>query len=79
MELLELSANALKALGMKLGVFHVEAKYTSRGARLIEVNSRMGGGPVRSIWCRRLLLHKNIILFLNNFSVPFRSDFSFPI
>lgn len=32
---------------MKLGVFHVEAKYTSRGGRLIEVNSRMGGGPVR--------------------------------
>ncbi|GBF94433.1 hypothetical protein Rsub_07247 [Raphidocelis subcapitata] len=30
-----------------MGVFHVEAKYTSRGARLIEVNCRMGGGPVR--------------------------------
>lgn len=29
------------------GVFHVELKYTSRGARLIEVNARMGGGPVR--------------------------------
>lgn len=30
------------------GVFHVELKYTSRGARLIEVNARMGGGPVRN-------------------------------
>ncbi len=30
------------------GVFHVELKYTSRGPRLIEVNCRMGGGPVRN-------------------------------
>lgn len=30
------------------GVFHVECKYTSRGARLIEVNCRMGGGPVHA-------------------------------
>jgi hypothetical protein len=29
------------------GVFHVELKYTTRGPRLIEVNCRMGGGPVR--------------------------------
>ncbi len=36
-----------QSLGFKLGVFHVECKYTSRGARLIEVNCRMGGGPVR--------------------------------
>ena len=27
----------------------MECKYTSRGARLIEVNCRMGGGPVRNI------------------------------
>ena len=32
-----------------MGVFHVECKYTSRGPRLIEVNCRMGGGPVRNI------------------------------
>lgn len=25
----------------------MECKFTSRGARLIEVNCRMGGGPVR--------------------------------
>jgi hypothetical protein len=37
----------LQALGFHLGVFHVESKYTSRGPRLIEVNARMGGGPVR--------------------------------
>lgn len=30
------------------GVFHVELKYTKRGPRLIEVNCRMGGGPVRN-------------------------------
>ena len=36
------------ALGLSIGVFHVELKQTSRGARLIEVNCRMGGGPVRA-------------------------------
>ncbi|GIL64485.1 hypothetical protein Vafri_18388 [Volvox africanus] len=46
-ELLELSVRSVQALGFRLGVFHVECKYTSRGARLIEVNCRMGGGPVR--------------------------------
>eukprot|EP00878_Enallax_costatus_P017564 GHUV01018451.1.p1 GENE.GHUV01018451.1~~GHUV01018451.1.p1 ORF type:complete len:258 (+),score=68.58 GHUV01018451.1:84-857(+) len=46
-ELLELAVNSVKALGFRLGVYHVECKYTSRGARLIEVNARMGGGPVR--------------------------------
>ena len=29
-------------------MFHVELKYTSHGPRLIEVNCRMGGGPVRA-------------------------------
>ena len=33
--------------GPSQGVFHVELKFTSRGPRLIEVNCRMGGGPVR--------------------------------
>jgi hypothetical protein len=41
------SPSPSQALGFRLGVFHVEAKYTSRGPRLIEVNARMGGGPVR--------------------------------
>ena len=35
-------------MGFQLGVFHVELKFTSRGPRLIEVNARMGGGPVRN-------------------------------
>eukprot|EP00955_Chlamydomonas_euryale_P111973 366101-Chlamydomonas_euryale.AAC.13 len=46
-ELAELSVRSVQALGFTLGVFHVECKYTSRGPRLIEVNCRMGGGPVR--------------------------------
>ncbi|KAG2443559.1 hypothetical protein HXX76_001911 [Chlamydomonas incerta] len=46
-DLMELAVRAVQSLGFKLGVFHVECKYTSRGARLIEVNCRMGGGPVR--------------------------------
>ncbi|PNW74037.1 hypothetical protein CHLRE_13g582800v5 [Chlamydomonas reinhardtii] len=46
-DLMELSVRAVQSLGFKLGVFHVECKFTSRGARLIEVNCRMGGGPVR--------------------------------
>ncbi|KAG2452311.1 hypothetical protein HYH02_003335 [Chlamydomonas schloesseri] len=46
-DLMELAVRSVQSLGFKLGVFHVECKYTSRGARLIEVNCRMGGGPVR--------------------------------
>lgn len=46
-ELLELCVKSVQSMGLRIGVFHVEAKYTSRGARLIEVNCRMGGGPVR--------------------------------
>ena len=39
-----------EALGFISGVFHVEAKYTSGGQpRLIEVNCRMGGGPIRAV------------------------------
>lgn len=48
-ELLELSVAAVQCLGFAMGVFHVECKYTSRGPRLIEVNCRMGGGPVRTM------------------------------
>jgi biotin carboxylase len=47
MELLDVGIKAVQCMGFQLGVFHVELKYTSRGARLIEVNARMGGGPVR--------------------------------
>ncbi|KAK9812604.1 hypothetical protein WJX72_000445 [[Myrmecia] bisecta] len=46
-ELMDLAVKSVAALGLTQGVFHVELKYTSRGPRLIEVNCRMGGGPVR--------------------------------
>ena len=46
-ELIELGVASTKALGFKLGVFCLNLKYTSRGARLIEINSRMGGMFVR--------------------------------
>jgi len=45
-ELKELAVNSLTALGFDSGVFHVECKYTSTGPQLVEVNARMGGGPV---------------------------------
>eukprot|EP00891_Asterochloris_glomerata_P006828 jgi/Astpho2/6828/Aster-06504 len=47
-ELIELAVQAVQCLGFQMGVFHVELKYTSRGPRLIEINCRMGGGPVRN-------------------------------
>uniref|UniRef100_A0A6V0DDE4 ATP-grasp domain-containing protein n=1 Tax=Zooxanthella nutricula TaxID=1333877 RepID=A0A6V0DDE4_9DINO len=42
----DLAIGSVKALGFLDGVFHVECKYTSFGPQLIEVNARMGGGPV---------------------------------
>mmetsp|Transcript_43900 Transcript_43900/g.82006 ORF Transcript_43900/g.82006 Transcript_43900/m.82006 type:complete len:635 (+) Transcript_43900:43-1947(+) len=45
----ELAVSSVKALGFQDGIFHVELKYTTQhGAQLIEVNARMGGGPVYS-------------------------------
>lgn len=51
-ELVTMALDACAACGLTTGVFHVEGKYTSRGPRLIEVNSRMGGGFVRdhNLW-----------------------------
>eukprot|EP00884_Botryococcus_braunii_P015647 jgi/Botrbrau1/2766/Bobra.0164s0043.1 len=48
-QLCQLSVAASKALGFQLGVLHVEAKFTSHGPHLIEINSRMGGGGVYKI------------------------------
>jgi len=45
-ELKDLSVKSVQVLGFSSGVFHVECKYTSTGPQLIEVNARMGGGPV---------------------------------
>ena len=44
--LTQLAVDATSALGLDMGVFHVEAKLTSRGPRLIEINARLGGGPI---------------------------------
>lgn len=46
-----LSIRAAQALGLTDGVIHMEGKYTSQGARLIEGNGRMGGEYVRD-WVR---------------------------
>ena len=46
-EMLEEALATVKALGFRSGVFHVEERYTIRGPRIIEVNARMGGGPIR--------------------------------
>jgi carnosine synthase len=45
-ELIQLSIDSVMALRMSTGLFHIEAKLTSRGPRLIEVNARLGGGPI---------------------------------
>lgn len=52
-ELKDLAVQSVEALGFSSGVFHVECKYTTTGPQLIEVNARMGGGPVRE--CNRLV------------------------
>eukprot|EP00405_Crypthecodinium_cohnii_P009787 CAMPEP_0206440292 /NCGR_PEP_ID=MMETSP0324_2-20121206/12680_1 /ASSEMBLY_ACC=CAM_ASM_000836 /TAXON_ID=2866 /ORGANISM="Crypthecodinium cohnii, Strain Seligo" /LENGTH=588 /DNA_ID=CAMNT_0053907997 /DNA_START=83 /DNA_END=1850 /DNA_ORIENTATION=- len=53
-ELKDLAINSVKVLGFATGIFHVELKYTSNtGPQLIEVNARLGGGPVRE--CNRLV------------------------
>jgi carnosine synthase len=43
----DLAVKSVEAIGFTSGVFHVECKMTSTGPQLIEVNARMGGGPVR--------------------------------
>ncbi|KAF4657504.1 Carnosine synthase 1 [Perkinsus olseni] len=42
----KMAVDSVLAMGFSSGVFHVEGKYTSKGPRLIEVNARLGGGPV---------------------------------
>ncbi|PHM44689.1 MbtH-like protein [Xenorhabdus mauleonii] len=39
-----LTENAIKALGVSQGITHTELKLTGQGARIIEVNGRVGGG-----------------------------------
>lgn len=40
----ELAKQAIKALGIKSGITHIEIKLTESGPRIIEVNGRLGGG-----------------------------------
>ena len=53
-ELMTFTGTVLQALDFTDGAFHVEVKYTSGGPRLIEVNARIGGGPMyqlnRRVW-----------------------------
>jgi len=43
----QLAIDSVKAIGLDTGVFHIEAKQTTnRGPRLIEINARLGGGPI---------------------------------
>lgn len=53
-ELIDFTQRILYCIGFINGVFHLEFKYTSQGPRLIEVNARMGGGPiyrmVKRVW-----------------------------
>lgn len=46
-ELIDMATRSAQALGFVNGVLHVECRYTpDEGARIIEVNGRMGGDPV---------------------------------
>lgn len=50
-EMIEFAKSVLRALEFMDGAFHVELKYTSEGPRLIEVNARIGGGPIYYFHC----------------------------
>ena len=45
----ELCVRTALALGLRDGVLHAEAKDTSRGPRLLEINARLGGGVIAEI------------------------------
>lgn len=53
-DMIDFAVTVLRALEFTDGAFHVELKYTPSGARLIEVNARIGGGPIyyfhRHVW-----------------------------
>jgi carnosine synthase len=40
---------AAQAFGFATGVLHIEAKATSRGPRVVEINARMGGGRIHEM------------------------------
>ncbi len=41
--------NAARAFGFRTGVLHIEAKSTSNGPRIVEINARIGGGRIHQI------------------------------
>ena len=43
------ACEAARAFGFRRGVLHVEGKCTSRGPRVVEVNSRMGGSRIHQM------------------------------
>ena len=47
--LVDLSVRTVQSFGFRRGVLHVEGKCTSRGPRVVEVNSRMGGGRIHQM------------------------------
>ena len=47
--LVDLSVRTAQAFGLRRGVLHVEGKCTSRGPRIVEVNTRMGGGRIHEV------------------------------
>ncbi len=47
--LTEICVGTALALGFRDGVLHAEAKDTSRGPRLLEINARLGGGVIADI------------------------------
>ncbi|MBI4054751.1 MAG: ATP-grasp domain-containing protein [Elusimicrobia bacterium] len=51
---LDLVRRSVRAIGLKYGAIHVEAKITPQGPQLVEVNARMGGDYiwdwVRGVW-----------------------------
>lgn len=51
-QVLVLSIEAALALGVCCGALHTEIKFTEDGPRVIEVNGRIGGGGIDSIYLR---------------------------
>jgi len=67
---LELASTAITALGIKHGLVHTEIKMTPQGARIVEVNGRLGGGidglirrlggPSLLVWSMKLALGQDV-------------------
>lgn len=49
-EMLDYTTNVLTALGLDLGIFHVEVIWTEAGPRLVEVNPRLMGGNLPELF-----------------------------